>query len=118
MASALSSMSARLTVIFFILICLEIGALLVFLPWHPSWKDNHLLILVAEKLHWPSLVPTMMSGYVRGAVCGLGLLNIILGGWEIINFRKTVRAFQSEWQGEDPAGLPGDRPAEARGEDR
>ena len=45
----------------------------------------------------------MMSGFVRGAVSGLGLLNIVLGIWEIVNFRKTVRAFAVEWEGEEVA---------------
>ena len=95
-------MSVKLTIIFFILICFEIGILLVILPWvpSPSWNENYLLVLAADKMHWPWLALAMKSGYARGAVTGLGLLNILLGVWEIINFRKTAHAFQSEWQGE------------------
>jgi hypothetical protein len=96
-------MSAKLTIIFFILICFEIGVLLIILPWvpNPSWSENYLLVLAADRLHWPSLAMAMKSGYVRGAVTGLGILNILLGVWEIINFKKTARAFQIEWQGEE-----------------
>jgi len=96
-------MSIKLTIIFFILICFEIGVLLVILPWvpSPSWNENYLLVLAADKIHWPWLALAMKSGYVRGAVTGLGLLNILLGVWEIINFKKTARAFQMEWQGEE-----------------
>lgn len=96
-------MSIKLTIVFFILICFEIGLLLVILPWvpSPSWNENYLLVLAADKIHWPWLALAMKSGYVRGAVTGLGLLNILLGVWEIINFRKTTRAFQVEWQGEE-----------------
>ena len=38
-------MSAKLTIIFYILICFEIGLLLIILPWlnHPSWNENYLL---------------------------------------------------------------------------
>lgn len=94
-------MSAKLTIIFFILICFEIGILLVILPWvpSPSWNENYLLVLAADKAHWPWLALAMKSGYVRGAVTGLGLLNIVLGVWEIVNFKKTALAFQTEWQG-------------------
>jgi hypothetical protein len=94
-------MSAKLTIVFFILICFEIGALLVILPWvpSPSWTENYLLVLAADKMNWPSLALFIKSGYVRGAVTGLGLLNILLGVWEIINFKKTAAAFQVEWQG-------------------
>jgi hypothetical protein len=96
-------MSAKLTIIFFILICFEIGVLLIILPWvpNPSWSENYLLVLAADRLQWPSLAMAIKSGYVRGAVTGLGILNILLGVWEIINFKKTARAFQIEWQGEE-----------------
>ncbi|MEK6284474.1 MAG: hypothetical protein AABO57_01880 [Acidobacteriota bacterium] len=119
-------MSVKLTIVFFILICFEIGILLVILPWvpSPSWNENYLLVLAADKIHWPWLALAMKSGYARGAVTGLGLLNILLGVWEIINFKKTARAFQTEWQGEetysrslDAAGIPDNRPPIAAGPD-
>jgi hypothetical protein len=112
-------MSVKLTIIFFILICFEIGILLVILPWvpSPSWSENYLLVLAAEKIHWPWLALAMKSGYARGAVTGLGVLNILLGVWEIINFKKTARAFQTEWQSEETysrsphaAGIRDNRP--------
>ena len=101
-------MSVKLTIVFFILICFEIGILLVILPWvpSPSWNENYLLVLAAERAHWPWLALAMKSGYARGAVSGLGLLNILLGVWEIINFRKTARAFQMEWQSEATDSRP------------
>ncbi len=118
-------MSAKLTIIFFILICFEIGALLVILPWlnYPSWNENYLLVLASERLHSPALARVMTSGYARGAVTGLGLLNILLGLWEIRNFKKTARAFQIEWQSEEPVIEPlpdisDNRPANAAPGDR
>ncbi|HKV37639.1 MAG TPA: hypothetical protein VJX67_00390 [Blastocatellia bacterium] len=111
-------MSAKLTVIFFIIICFEIGLLLVYLPWHRSWTENHLLILAADRMHWSGLVRFVTSGYTRGAITGLGVLNMMLGGWEIMHFKKTVRAFQVEWQGEEsrpepnPASVSDNGPAE------
>jgi hypothetical protein len=102
------AMSVKLTIIFFILICFEIGILLVILPWvpSPSWNENYLLVLAADKMHWPWLAIAMKSGYARGAVTGLGLLNIALGVWEIIYFRKTARAFQMEWQSDESNTTP------------
>ena len=101
-------MSVKLTIVFFILICFEIGILLVILPWvpSPSWNENYLLVLAADKMHWPWLALVMKSGYARGAVTGLGLLNILLGVWEIINFKNTARAFQTEWQSEETTSRP------------
>ena len=113
-------MSVKLTIVFFILICFEIGILLVILPWvpSPSWSENYLLVLAADKIHWPWLALAVKSGYTRGAVTGLGVLNILLGVWEIINFKKTARAFQTEWQSEESypksleaPGIPNNRPA-------
>jgi len=96
-------MSAKLTIIFFILICFEIGALLIILPWapSPSWNENYLLVLAADKLHWPSLALALKSPYLRGAVTGLGIVNILLGLWEAANFSKTALAFQTRWHSEE-----------------
>jgi hypothetical protein len=112
-------MAAKLTIIFFILICFEIGLLLAILPWlsYPNWSENYLLFLLSEKLNLTGLSKMMTSGYVRGAVTGLGLLNIWIGIMEIVNFKKTVNYFQSEIQGgeldsrllETPA-IPNNRP--------
>src|ERR1051325_9937572 len=113
-------MSAKLTIIFFILICFEIGALLIILPWvqRPSWSENYLLVLAADHLHWPSLAMAMKSSYMRGAVTGLGVVNILIGLWEAANFTRTTRTFQQRWQSDesspqtaDPARLLDQRPA-------
>jgi hypothetical protein len=97
-------MAAKLTIIFFILICFEIGFLLIILPWlpQPSWSENFLLIWIVEKLQWHSFGRIVASGYFKGAVTGLGLFNIVIGLREIINFNQTVRAFQVKWQSEEP----------------
>ena len=97
-------MSAKFTLIVFIAICFEIGLLLLILPWAPlaGWSDNYLLVLAADRMHWLPLASIMRSGFVRGAVSGLGLLNVLLGVWEIIHFKKTAKAFQLEWQSEPP----------------
>lgn len=113
-------MSAKITIIFFILIFFEIGIMLVILPWlhSPSWGENYFLVYAADKLEWPWLANALRSGYVRGAVTGLGLLNIMLGVLEIINFKKTARAFQAridrEIYGEptQPAPSLDDKPEE------
>jgi hypothetical protein len=106
--SRITAMSVKLTIVFFILICFEIGILLVILPWvpSPSWNENYLLVLAADKMHSPWLAIAMKSGYARGAVTGLGILNIMLGVWEIIYFRKTARAFQMEWQSDESNTKP------------
>ena len=94
-------MSARLTVIFYIVLCLEAGIVLTFLPWaHPfglsDWGDNFFLVLLAQKVGSPALQRAVASGWVRGAVTGVGLLNLGMAFWELLNFRHTVRALGGE----------------------
>jgi len=52
-------------------------------------------LLAAHKTGY-GLQRFVASGWVRGAVSGLGILNIAMGAWEIINFRRTVRALDAE----------------------
>ncbi|MCA1568422.1 MAG: hypothetical protein LC803_22790 [Acidobacteria bacterium] len=90
-------MSARLTVIFYIILCLEAGIVLTFLPWiHPfglsDWGDNFFLVYAVQKTGLYGLQQTIASGWVRGAVTGLGLVNFALAFWEIAHFRRTINA--------------------------
>ncbi|MFL6231193.1 MAG: hypothetical protein ACJ741_20655 [Pyrinomonadaceae bacterium] len=90
-------MSAKLTVIFYIVLCLEAGIVLTFLPWASpfglsDWGDNFFLVLAAQKTGVHALQQAVSSGWVRGAVTGLGLLNLGMAFWEILNFRQTVGA--------------------------
>ncbi len=101
-------MSAKLTVAFYIVLCLEAGLVLTFLPWlHPfglaDWGDNFFLVYVAQKTGLPGLQYAVASGWVRGAVTGLGLLNFAMAFWEIAHFRQTVRALGAHAQQSMPA---------------
>ncbi|MFL6211204.1 MAG: hypothetical protein ACJ74W_20310 [Pyrinomonadaceae bacterium] len=94
-------MSAKLTVIFYIVLCLEAGLVLTFLPWvHPfglaDWGDNFFLVYLAHKTGAQGLQHAIASGWVRGAVTGLGLLNFAMAFWEIGHFRQTVRALNAQ----------------------
>lgn len=90
-------MSSRLTVVFYIILCLEIGIVLTVLPWVPhgwwglsDWGNNYFLLLAARKTGY-GLQKLVSSGWVRGTVTGIGLLNIAMGLWELFHFRQTVR---------------------------
>jgi hypothetical protein len=94
-------MSSRLSVIFYIILCLEIGIVLTVLPWVPhgwlglsDWGNNYFLLLAAHKTGY-GVQRFVASGWVRGAVSGIGILNIGMGVWELINFRQTVQALDS-----------------------
>lgn len=94
-------MSSRLSVIFYIILCLEIGIALTVLPWvHldwlglSDWSNNYFLLLAAHKTGY-GVQRFIASGWVRGAVSGIGILNLGMGLWELIHFRQTVRALDS-----------------------
>jgi hypothetical protein len=96
-------MSSRLSVIFYIILCLEVGVVLTLLPWmNPfglsDWADNYFLVYAAHKTGFIGLQRAVSSGWVRGAVTGLGLLNLGIAVWEIAHFRQTVRKMQAEIQ--------------------
>jgi hypothetical protein len=52
---------------------LEVGLLLVVLPWSAFWEHNYFV------LEWPVLEPIVSNNFVRGAVTGLGLVNLYAG---------------------------------------
>ena len=91
-------MSSRLSVIFYIILCFEIGIVLTALPWVPhgwwglsDWGNNYFLLLASRKVGF-GIQRFVASGWVRGAVSGVGILNLGMGVWELFNFRRTVRA--------------------------
>ena len=51
-----------------IVLCFEMGALLLYLPWSNFWEQNYFLI------HFPTLVPFALHPSVRG----LGVLDIFV----------------------------------------
>lgn len=94
-------MSSRLSVIFYIILCFEIGIVLTVLPWVPhgwwglsDWGNNYFLLLASRKVGF-GIQRFVASGWVRGAVSGIGILNLGMGVWELFNFRRTVRALDA-----------------------
>src|SRR6185503_3446259 len=94
-------MSSRLSVIFYIILCFEIGIVLTVLPWLQhgwlglsDWGSNYFLLLAAHKTGY-GLQRFIASGWVRGAVSGIGIINLAMGIWELVHFRQTVRALDA-----------------------
>ena len=90
-------MAAKLTIIFYIVLCLEAGIVLTLLPWTQpfglgDWGDNYFLLLIVQKTGFEWLRDVVASGWTRGAVTGLGLLNLAFALREIILFPSTIRA--------------------------
>lgn len=49
---------------------IEVGLVLLVVPWSPFWERNYFLGL------WPALGEVTRSNLVRGAVSGLGIINL------------------------------------------
>ena len=52
---------------------LEVGLILIVVPWSTFWERNYF----AESLPWVHAV--VGNNFVRGAVSGIGVLNLIAG---------------------------------------
>ena len=67
-------MARRLLYIAFFL---EVGLLLAILPWSGFWDGNYF------GTAWPGLHAVMTNDFVRGAVSGLGVVNLVAGLTEL-----------------------------------
>ena len=52
------------------LVCFELGVVLIFIPWSGFWERNYFLD------RYPVLIPYLLNPYLRGAVTGLGVIDI------------------------------------------
>jgi len=66
-----------------VVLCFEMGALLLYLPWSIYWDQNFFLS------HFPSLIPILLHPSFRGGVSGLGVLDILLA-FNIITQRRPL----------------------------
>lgn len=55
-----------------IVLCFEMGALLLYLPWSLVWEQNYFLS------HFPTLMRVLLHPSFRGMVSGLGVLDILV----------------------------------------
>jgi hypothetical protein len=69
----------------FMLFCLEIGIFLVLVPWFEVWDNNSLLNYV------PFIRPIILSNFFRGAVSGLGAIDILFGLYELKLLFRSFR---------------------------
>jgi hypothetical protein len=82
----------RLWTVCFALFAFEIGAFLVVFPWMDSWTLNHL----------PSFFPSIQSDFqdfwddplLRGAVSGLGLVNVYIAVRQILDLLFPAKNHQ------------------------
>ncbi|HEY1525971.1 MAG TPA: hypothetical protein VGH51_07010 [Candidatus Angelobacter sp.] len=71
----------RVFVVVYVLFCIELGLVLIVLPWTRFWFSD------GWTEQWPAFQHWMQQGFIRGAVSGLGLLDIWLGVVEAVRYR-------------------------------
>ena len=71
----------RLSLVIFVIFCIELGMLLTVLPWTRIWTENSLL---AAHPGWRALV---QDNFVRGIITGIGLVDVWIGIWEAVHYR-------------------------------
>ncbi len=69
-----------------ILLCFELGMLLVIIPWSYTWERNYFLN------RYPALIPYVLNPSVRGAISGLGLLDIAVAAGMVLRRRAPTVA--------------------------
>ena len=70
-----SARARKVIQVVFALFCFEVGLILLLLPWTLLWDNNYFLSLQVWREFWT-------NSYVRGAVSGLGLLNLWIAAAE------------------------------------
>ncbi len=72
----------RLMLVVKVLFCLEIGIVLMVVPWTTLWTNNPLLA------GFPALKEFLNQNFVRGLASGLGLIDIWIGVAEAVTYRE------------------------------
>ena len=75
----------KMYAVLFITFCLEVGIFLVVFPWTDYWEANYFSGLVPELREW------WENPYVRGAVSGLGAVNVWIAVVEAFRLRRFAR---------------------------
>jgi hypothetical protein len=74
----------RILAFCFVIFAFELGLFLLVFPWLRSWDLNWVPV------HSPKFAAVWMSRYFRGALSGLGLLNIYIALVEFIRQLKSI----------------------------
>ena len=61
----------------FILYCVEVGTLLIMLPWSPYWDRLAVVLPLAELQH------SALRPWVRGLVTGFGVVHLVWGAHDL-----------------------------------
>ena len=69
----------------FVAYFLEVGLLLVLVPWSVFWERNYFAEI------FPLLPHVLRNNFVRGAVSGLGVVNLLTGFYDLADLLMARR---------------------------
>ena len=72
----------RLGLVLYLVFCIELGMVLIVLPWKSAWTSNALLA------GFPALRAVFNNYFLRGIVTGLGLVDLWLGISAAVHYRE------------------------------
>ncbi len=75
----------KMSAVLLITFCLEIGLFLLIFPWTDTWENNYFAALA------PSLRQYWDNMYVRGAISGLGVINLYISLVEVFRLRRFAK---------------------------
>jgi hypothetical protein len=81
-------MMNRLFRVLWLLVWLELGLVLILVPWSEIWETNYFLY------QYPQLALFANNPFTRGAISGLGVMNVVLA-LEAFRRRTSPLASQS-----------------------
>jgi hypothetical protein len=91
---SLRGWSRKFAALLYIIFCLELGAFLVAFPWSPWWHSSFIAGLA------PGWYDVWISPYLRGAVSGIGVLDIGIAFVEVFRLRRFAeRAGEADARG-------------------
>lgn len=76
----------RVGALLYIFFCFEVGAFLLLFPWTPAWHKSFFAGLT------PGWYEIWISPYFRGAISGLGVVDIGISFVEVFRLRRFSRA--------------------------
>lgn len=78
---------------------LEVGLLLVLVPWSAFWERNYFAVSM------PWFQDVLRNNYVRGAVSGLGIVNLLMGFSELFAVLSARRQMETLAPPKPPASM-------------
>ena len=75
----------KFAAILLVTFCIEVGFFLLIYPWTDHWDTNYFAGVL------PSLQPFWDNLYVRGAISGIGVVNLYIALVELFRLRRFAR---------------------------